>query len=109
MLERVRGDDNKIRLSGRTSTYHANMLKKYWEREAIEKTDNEDNVSVPELSAVVVETNEEVDDEIDLYREQQIETYKDVKISEELSEAERKEVIDLLDEFQDIFLRMFPG
>lgn len=108
VLERVRGDDYKIRLSGRTSTYHANMLKKYWEREAIEKIDNEDNVSVPELSAVVVETNEEVDDEIDLYREQQSETYKDVKISEELSEAERKDVMDLLDEFQDIFTDV-PG
>jgi len=66
VLETVRGDDYKIRLSGRTSTYHADMLKRYWEREAIEKIENEDNVSVPELSAVVVETNEEVDDEIDL-------------------------------------------
>jgi len=27
LLERVRGDDYRIQLSGRTNTYHANMLK----------------------------------------------------------------------------------
>jgi len=43
VLERVRGDDYKIQLAGRTKTYHANMLKKYWSREH------------EELSAMVIE------------------------------------------------------
>jgi len=33
ILERVRGDDYRIQLVGRTKTFHANMLKKYWSRE----------------------------------------------------------------------------
>ena len=32
ILERVR-DDYRIQLVGRTKTFHANMLKKYWSRE----------------------------------------------------------------------------
>jgi len=32
ILERVRGDDYRIQLVGRTKTFHANMLKKYWSR-----------------------------------------------------------------------------
>jgi len=33
VLERVRGDDYRIQLAGRTKTYHAKTLKKYWSRE----------------------------------------------------------------------------
>ena len=33
ILERERGDDYRIQLVGRTKTFHANMLKKYWSRE----------------------------------------------------------------------------
>jgi len=33
ILERVRGDNYRIQLVGRTKTFHANMLKKYWSRE----------------------------------------------------------------------------
>jgi len=33
VIERIRGNDYKIQLVGRTKTFHANMLKKYWNRE----------------------------------------------------------------------------
>jgi len=33
ILERVRGDDYRIQLVGRTKTFHAHMLQKYWSRE----------------------------------------------------------------------------
>ena len=32
VIEKVRGDDYKIELTGRTKMFHANMLKKYFER-----------------------------------------------------------------------------
>ena len=34
----MRGDDYRIKLVGRTNTFHANMLKKYWSREHEDKT-----------------------------------------------------------------------
>ena len=30
ILDKVRGDDYRIQLVGRTETFHANMLQKYW-------------------------------------------------------------------------------
>jgi len=39
ILERVRGDDYRIQLVGRTKTFHVNMLKKYWSREHEDRTD----------------------------------------------------------------------
>ena len=105
VIERVRGDDYKVQLSGKVKTYHANMLKKYWERE-----ENEQSVAtcIQELNAVIIEADDEVDAEIDLYKVEQKETYRDVKISEDLSETQRKELMDLLKEFQDVFTDV-PG
>ena len=34
VLEKVRGDDYKMQLTGRTKMFHANMLKKYFERKS---------------------------------------------------------------------------
>jgi len=105
VIERVRGDDYKVQLSGKTKTYHANMLKKYWERE-----ENEQSVAscMQELSAVIVEADDEVDAETELYKVEQKETYRDVKVSKDLSETQRKEVMDLLEEYQDVFTDV-PG
>jgi len=33
VIARVRKDDYRVQLSGKVKTYHANMLKKYWESE----------------------------------------------------------------------------
>ena len=110
IMERVRGDDYKIRIKDRVRTYHANMLKKYYERKSDNSVAEESGgfrckENVSELSAVILEANEDTDDQVELYKSEQTETYKDVQISSELSEAERKEVIELLEEFQDIFFR----
>jgi len=58
MLERVRGDDYRIQLVGRTKTFHANMLKKYWSRE------HEERVHVSH--AMVFEPEEGDEDEMSL-------------------------------------------
>jgi len=90
VLERVRGDDYKIQLAGRTKTYHANMLKKYWSREH------------EELSAMVIEPEEREVDEMNLFTSLQTETYKDVRITTELTEEQRDEVMKLLEEFKEL-------
>jgi len=51
----VRGDDYRVQLVGRTKTFHANMLKKYWSRE------HEDRVHVSH--AMVFEPEEGDEDE----------------------------------------------
>ena len=56
ILERVRGDDYRIQLVGRTKTFHANMLKKYWSRE------HEDRVHVSH--AMIFEPEEGDEDEL---------------------------------------------
>jgi len=90
----VRGDDYRIQLVGRTKTFHANMLKKYWSRE------HEDRVHVSH--AIVFEQEERDKDELSLFTSAQTETYKDVKVNPELTEVQRGEVMKMLEEFQDV-------
>jgi len=54
VLERVRENDYRIQLSGRTKMFHANMIKKYWKRE---KENVSSNDVTQEMNAVVVETD----------------------------------------------------
>ena len=96
MLERVRGDDYKIQLPGRTKMYHANMLKKYWIREH------------EELNAMVIEPEEREEDEMNLFTSLQTETYRDVRINPELTEEQRDVGVKFLEEFQDVFTDV-PG
>jgi len=100
IIEKVRGDDYRVQLVGRTKTFHANMLKKYWSRE------HEDRVHV--LHAMVFEPEEGDEDELSLFTSAQTETYKDVKANPELTEEQRGEVMKVLEEFQDVFTDV-PG
>ena len=94
ILERVRGDDYRIQLVGRTKTFHANMLKKYWSRE------HEDRVHVSHAMVFEPEGDE---DELSLFTSAQTDIYKDVKVNPELTEDQRGEVMKVLEEFQDVF------
>ena len=58
-IERVGGDDYRIQLAGRTKTFHANMLKKYWSME------HEDMAHVSH--AMVFEPEEGGEDELNLF------------------------------------------
>jgi len=102
VVEKVRGDDYKIQLTGRTKMFHANMLKKYFERNQ-EVSDEQTDLSVQQLSAVILENEDEIGGEIDLCTTLQKETFRDVEISSDLSESQRQEVVDILEEFQDVF------
>ena len=85
-----------IQLVGRTKTFHANMLKKYWSRE------HEDRVHVSHAMVFEPEGDE---DELSLFTSAQTETYKDVKVNPELTEEQRGEVMKV---FQDVFTDV-PG
>ena len=82
--------------------FHANMLKKYFERNQ-EVSEEQTDLSVQQLSAVILENEDEIGGEIDLCTTLQKETFRDVEISSDLSESQRQEVVDLLEAFQDVF------
>ena len=100
ILERVRGDDYRIQLVGRTKTFHANMLKKYWSRE------HKDMIHVSH--AMVFEPEEGDEDDVCLFTSAQTETYKNVKVNPELADEQRGDVMKVLEEFQDVFTDV-PG
>ena len=56
VLERVTANDYKIQTPGRTRTIHANLLKKFYEREA------EENTGLALTAACVMKSDESVDD-----------------------------------------------
>ena len=82
--------------------FHANMLKKYFERNQ-EVSEEQTDLSVQQLSAVILENEDKIGGEIDLCTTLQKETFRDVEISSDLSESQRQEVVDILEEFQDVF------
>lgn len=84
---------NRVRL------FHANMLKKYWEREGVP----EETVLT---GAAILEPVDIEDDEIaplSLISAEQTETYQEVEINPALTEEQRKQARQLLYEFKDIF------
>ena len=105
VLERVRENDYRIQLSERTKMFHANMIKKYWKRE---EEDVSNNDVTQEMNAVVVEADNEMENDMSLYVDMQTETIKDVRINPELTEQQRMEVMELSEEFQDVFTGV-PG
>jgi len=72
------------------------MLKKYWSREH------------EEVAHTMVFEPEGGEDKLNLSTSLQTETYKDLKINEELTEEQRGEVMELLEEFQNVFTDV-PG
>jgi len=61
-----------------------------------------------EMNAVVVEADNEMENDMSLYVDMQTETIKDVRINPELTEQQRMEVMELSEEFQDVFTGV-PG
>jgi len=97
--ERARGDDYRIQLVGRTKTFHANMLNKYWNRE------HEDKRHVSHAMVLEPEGDE---NELSLFTPAQTETYEDVRLNPELTEEQKGEVLKVLEEFQYVFTAV-PG
>jgi len=98
IIERVRGDDHRIQLVGRTKTFHAIMLKKYWSRV------HEDRVHV---SHAMVFKEADEDEFVDILMGLKSDK-SDVKVNPELTEEQRGEVMKALEEFQNVFTDV-PG
>ena len=109
VVEVVNRMDYKVEVKGKIKIYHANLLKRYVERDKV----NDDEQQEPDnrdIVAAIVEA--EIHDDIGVVDDEQLlelgrptteETYKDVKISEDLTESQRQEMLDLVEEFQDVF------
>ena len=106
MLNRV---DYHVNVNGYIHTYHANILSFYVEM----KTESSHCLFTAEAS---IPLREEDDDESDEYSledctfpsNKEIETYRDVSISDELTDEQRKEVKELLAKYPDV-LTSIPG
>ena len=104
-------DDYKVRVKGKDRVYHANLLKKYSERE--------DSVSVGAV-AIEVNDNKHVESEVDEADPVESidfleiggyvakESVNDVAIGDNLSHEQRAEFMDLANEFQSLFTEA-PG
>ena len=98
ILARVRENDYRLKIGGKERTYHANLLKLYHDREL-----TEDPVEI--IGAVVLEPldKEDTDADLDLYFNQQTETYNNVQIDKSMSVEQQQELKELIKEHQDIF------
>lgn len=103
VTKHVVGNDYKIEINGKIKTYHANMLKKYYEPERCETA-----------GAVIADPGEYEETSIDseslihfptLVAKEGID---DVHISPELSPKQHAEVLDVLNEFKDVITDV-PG
>src|ERR1043165_8977096 len=115
---RVGKYDYRIQMVNKTRTFHANMLKKYEEREEQFKNDKLKEVQsrreAEECAGVAVVDehillHEGIDEiELPVYESQQTETYKDVIIDPNLIADKRAQLEELIFEFKDIFFDL-PG
>ncbi|XP_071101021.1 uncharacterized protein [Haliotis cracherodii] len=102
----------RIQVGNKTKTYHANLLKKYIDREEIKDTTVCD-VSIAHLmyaSAGLVDVKAEEVSMLDIVSPALVskETYQDVDISKDLTEEQQIEVRELVSEFRDV-LSDLPG
>ena len=101
--------DFPVNVNGYIHTYHANILRLYVEQ----KTEASHCLLSAEAS---IPLREEDDDESDEYSledctfpsNKEIETYRDVSISDKLTDKQRKEVKELLAKYPDV-LTSLPG
>ncbi len=120
VVQKVGSVDYRVDIKGKLKVYHANMLKKYIEREreAPAQTNSVDRGIIAQVCVGVIEPEEEDGDRDDknktvsgkllLPRFQAKESIQDVQISPELDAQQQHEVRQLLREFSDV-LTDLPG
>ncbi len=110
--ERVNDMDYRVDLGHKTRMFHANLLKLYVERETNALQPQVDGSFCDMAGSAVVELEKEEDgavsdlDLLSLPNSMQKETYRDVKIGDNLTDGQRAEVENLLAEFR-IFLATY--
>ena len=114
--EKVRLNDYVINIKGKRRTYHANMLKRYYEREVptdpatVGAVMTLDAASAGIINPEIGEESEEYQDGLlELYQgKQQTETTRDVILGAGLENNQQLQLMELLDKFGDIFSDL-PG
>ena len=89
----------RVRVRGKEKVYHANLLKQYFHR----SVDSGNKSKMETLGASVIETGDPDCIELETGDFCSDETYKDVKISDSLTEEQKTELRALIKEFRDIF------
>ena len=107
IIEVINKIDYKINVGGKTKIYHANLLKRYLERQ------EEDAIQTAGIAVIEADCHDEegvVDDEqlLDISNLSGSETYRAVKYNPLLTERQMKEAKSLVKEFQQIFTKN-PG
>ena len=96
VLEQVNERNYLIQLPGRTRLLHANLLKKYFERETISSTET--------IGAAILEHhNDDKEAKVELWADGGTENYRDVKINPNLTAAQTEDVKQLVYEYREIF------
>ena len=102
VLENFNGYDYRIQVRSKLKTFHANLLRKYIERETVEEN-VDGHVSVAVLDIDVKDSDQncrkEEDDLIVNPSMQSLETSDDVCISDNLTAEQKSEVSDLVRQF----------
>ena len=111
---RKNGENNYVIEIGKVQrTYHANMLRKYWDREVTGSSSEQVGV----LECAVAAFIDEEEDTGELQRKglsietlnlRQSETFRDVHMGEELDDQQKQEMLSVLKEFEDV-LSDVPG
>lgn len=112
VTQRLGPHDYKVQVEGKSKTYHANLLKKYFTRPEAEKDEVASvGVVLNGAGSCVVGDMQVVDEKglnIVLPPGQSSETCKDVNVNEHLSESQTNDVASLLSEFKDVWTDI-PG
>jgi hypothetical protein len=122
VVGRIGQVDYQIKLpTGKVKTFHGNMLKKYYQREKQDDmepssithdiNDREDDVAAAASINIITEDSEdeegmsEVNDmgKMQLYNTIQKETYRDVHINPELTEQQKEDIQQLLQQYESVF------
>jgi hypothetical protein len=102
VIERVNGNNYRIQLPDRKRLFHANMLKRYVDRQIEAEVDDNDD-QILSAAAVLESDDDEGADMLADRRSQPTETYRDVQINPALDPLRHRQVLELIEEFSDIF------
>ena len=114
VVRQVRENDFVISINGKEKTFHANMLKKYIEREptmtagALVVCQGSLQVELAQASSEIEVSNEEHDFDLLSYPLERTQTWEDVKLAPNLTEQQKKEALKVLRSFDDV-LTDIPG
>lgn len=104
VVDKVGELDYKVKLKdGKIKTYHINMMKRYDRRESA-VLEEKDEALLATVVTVVNDGDNGLEEEmLELFNGKPKGTYKDVQLNPKLSDGRRKQMMELLKEYADIF------